>query len=132
MVSPDKPLHNGADGSMIGVVGRRVEHDTQRSTVYLADQPARAKRLQLTLTRPIAGRLQKALTWVGGFLAPIRRLLLAGPLAYPAHPVLLTSLGLTVASFPKWTHWAFPLRFWVTLTAIALLGLGAAIGCGPF
>ncbi|KAA3644698.1 MAG: YfcC family protein [Chloroflexi bacterium] len=53
-------------------------------------------------------------------------------LIYPTNPVLLISLGLTVVSFPKWLRWTLPLWFWIILVTVVFLGIGVAIGYGPF
>ncbi|MBN1147820.1 MAG: YfcC family protein [Anaerolineales bacterium] len=53
-------------------------------------------------------------------------------LAYPTNPVLLICLGLTVVSYPRWLKWTLPLWFWVLLVTVAFLGIGVAIGYGPF
>ncbi len=53
-------------------------------------------------------------------------------LAYPTNPVLLICLGLTVVSYPKWIRWTAKLWFWVILATVIFLGIGVAIGYGPF
>jgi hypothetical protein len=37
-----------------------------------------------------------------------------------------------VASYPKWLKWTLPLWFWVILITVIFLGIGVAIGYGPF
>jgi uncharacterized ion transporter superfamily protein YfcC len=51
---------------------------------------------------------------------------------YPTNPVLLIVLGLTVVSYPKWIRWTLPLWFFVVLATVAFLGIGVAIGYGPY
>lgn len=51
---------------------------------------------------------------------------------YPTNPVLLIVLGLTVVSYPKWIKWSLPLWFFIVLATIVFLGIGVAIGYGPF
>ena len=53
-------------------------------------------------------------------------------LVYPTNPLLLIILGLTVVSYPKWLKWTLPLWFFVLLVTVAFLGIGVAIGYGPF
>ncbi len=53
-------------------------------------------------------------------------------LVYPTNPLLLIILGLTVVSYPKWLKWTLPLWGVVILVTVAFLGLGVAIGYGPF
>ncbi|MEN8242349.1 MAG: Na+/H+ antiporter NhaC family protein [Chloroflexota bacterium] len=53
-------------------------------------------------------------------------------LVYPTNPLLLIILGLTVVSYPKWLKWTLPLWGVVVLVTVAFLGLGVAIGYGPF
>jgi uncharacterized ion transporter superfamily protein YfcC len=53
-------------------------------------------------------------------------------LAYPTNPVLLISLGLTVVTYPKWLKWSLRLWLWVLLLTVVFLGVGVAIGYGPF
>ncbi|NPV85194.1 MAG: YfcC family protein [Anaerolineae bacterium] len=52
--------------------------------------------------------------------------------AYPTNPVLLIVLGLTVISYPKWISWSLRLWVWVLLLSIVFLGVGLAVGFGPF
>ncbi len=51
---------------------------------------------------------------------------------YPTNPVLLISLGLTVVAYPKWLRWTLPLWGLVLLITLVFLGIGVAIGYGPF
>lgn len=51
---------------------------------------------------------------------------------YPTNPVLLIVLGLTVVSYPKWVRWTWPLWLVVMAITILFLGIGVAIGYGPF
>jgi len=53
-------------------------------------------------------------------------------LVYPTHPLLLIVLGLAVVPYPKWLKWTLPLWFWVVVITIIFLGIGVAIGYGPF
>lgn len=53
-------------------------------------------------------------------------------MAYPTNPVLLICLSLTVVSYPKWIKWSLKLWPWVFLITVAYVGLGVAIGYGPF
>jgi len=51
---------------------------------------------------------------------------------YPTNPILLIVLGLTVVSYPKWLRWTWPLWAIVIVITIIFLGIGIAIGYGPF
>jgi len=53
-------------------------------------------------------------------------------LVYPTNPLLLIVLGLAVVPYPKWLKWTLPLWFWVAVITIIFLGIGVAIGYGPF
>jgi uncharacterized ion transporter superfamily protein YfcC len=53
-------------------------------------------------------------------------------LVYPTNPVLLIVLGLSVVSYPKWLKWTLPLWVVVILVTLIFLGIGVAIGYGPF
>ncbi len=53
-------------------------------------------------------------------------------LVYPTNPLLLIVLGLAVVPYPKWLKWTLPLWFWVVVITIIFLGIGVAIGYGPF
>lgn len=53
-------------------------------------------------------------------------------LVYPTNPVLLIVLGLSVVSYPKWLKWTLPLWIVVILVTLIFLGIGVAIGYGPF
>ncbi len=53
-------------------------------------------------------------------------------LVYPTNPLLLIVLGLAVVGYPKWLKWTLPLWFWVVLVTLIFLGIGVAIGYGPF
>ena len=53
-------------------------------------------------------------------------------LAYPTNPVLLIVLGLTVVTYAKWLKWSLKLWLWVILATVLFLGIGVAIGYGPF
>jgi uncharacterized ion transporter superfamily protein YfcC len=53
-------------------------------------------------------------------------------LVYPTNPVLLIVLGLSVVSYPKWLKWSLPLWGFVILATVIFLGIGVAIGYGPF
>ena len=51
---------------------------------------------------------------------------------YPTNPVLLISLGLSVASFGLWIRWTARLWLIVLLLAAVFLGVAVAIGYGPY
>ena len=51
---------------------------------------------------------------------------------YPTNPVLLIALGLTVVAYPKWLRWTLPLWGMILLITLVFLGIGVAIGYGPF
>ncbi len=53
-------------------------------------------------------------------------------LVYPTNPLLLIVLGLAVVSYPKWLKWTLPLWFWIVVVTVIFLGIGVAIGYGPF
>ena len=53
-------------------------------------------------------------------------------MAYPTNPVLLITLGLTVVAYPKWLRWTLPLWGLILLITLVFLGIGVAIGYGPF
>ncbi len=53
-------------------------------------------------------------------------------LVYPTNPLLLIVLGLAVVGYPKWLKWTLPLWFWVVVVTVVFLGIGVAIGYGPF
>jgi uncharacterized ion transporter superfamily protein YfcC len=53
-------------------------------------------------------------------------------LVYPTNPVLLIALGLTVVSYPRWLRWTLPLWGGVVLVTLLFLGIGVAVGYGPF
>ncbi|MBC8505430.1 MAG: YfcC family protein [Anaerolineales bacterium] len=53
-------------------------------------------------------------------------------LVYPTNPLLLIVLGLAVVPYPKWLKWTLPLWFWVVVVTVIFLGIGVAIGYGPF
>ena len=53
-------------------------------------------------------------------------------LVYPTNPLLLIVLGLAVVPYPKWLKWTLPLWFWVVVATVIFLGIGVAIGYGPF
>jgi len=51
---------------------------------------------------------------------------------YPTNPVLLISLGLSVASYGVWIRWTARLWLIVLLLAAIFLGIAVAIGYGPY
>jgi uncharacterized ion transporter superfamily protein YfcC len=53
-------------------------------------------------------------------------------LAYPTNPVLLISLGLTVATYAQWLRWTAKLWFWLLVVTVIFLAIGVAVGYGPF
>ncbi len=53
-------------------------------------------------------------------------------LAYPTNPVLLITLGLTVVGYPTWIRWTARLWAGVLVITFIFLGIGVAIGYGPF
>jgi uncharacterized ion transporter superfamily protein YfcC len=53
-------------------------------------------------------------------------------MAYPTNPVLLICLGLATTSYAKWMKWTAKLWLAILAITVAFLGLGVAIGYGPF
>ena len=51
---------------------------------------------------------------------------------YPTNPILLIVLGLTVVSYPKWLRWTWLLWVAIVVVTVVFLGIGVAIGYGPF
>jgi uncharacterized ion transporter superfamily protein YfcC len=51
-------------------------------------------------------------------------------LAYPTNPVLLTCLGPTVVSYPKWMRCSLKLWLWVIKVTLAFLGIGVPFPTG--